>query len=102
MPNHEDEDSDPVGCSGPATGTLDVVFNDDQSRLRKGYGALNMAIVRHFALNLVRAVSDKRSIKLRRKKAGWSTRRNPRRTTPLTWIRSPEVVHESRALAAPR
>ncbi|MGX9117305.1 ISAs1 family transposase [Mesorhizobium sp. BHbsci] len=27
--------------------TLDVVFNDDQSRLRNGYGALNMAIVRH-------------------------------------------------------
>ena len=53
--------------------TLDVVFNDDQSRLRKGHGALNMAIVCHFALNLVRAVSDKRSIKLRRKKAGWST-----------------------------
>jgi hypothetical protein len=26
--------------------TLDIVFNDDQSRLRKGRGALNMAIVR--------------------------------------------------------
>lgn len=52
--------------------TLDVVFNDDQSRLRKGHGALNMAIVRHFAINLVRTVSDKHSIKLRRKKAGWS------------------------------
>ena len=52
--------------------TLDVVFNDDQSRLRKGHGAHNMAIVRHFALNLVRTVGDKRSIKLRRKKAGWS------------------------------
>ncbi|WP_353824325.1 ISAs1 family transposase [Mesorhizobium sp.] len=53
--------------------TLDVVFNDDQSLLRKGHGALEMAIVRHFALNLVRAVSDRHSIKLRRKKAGWST-----------------------------
>ncbi|TJW01397.1 MAG: ISAs1 family transposase, partial [Mesorhizobium sp.] len=53
--------------------TLDVVFNDDQSRLRKGHGALNMAIVRHFAINLVRTVSDKHSIKLRRKKAAWST-----------------------------
>jgi len=52
--------------------TLDVVFNDDQSRLRKGNGAANMAIVRHFALNLVRAVTDKRSIKLRRKRAGWN------------------------------
>jgi predicted transposase YbfD/YdcC len=52
--------------------TLDVVFNDDQSRLRKGHGAHNMAIVRHFAINLVRTVNDKRSIKLRRKKAGWN------------------------------
>jgi predicted transposase YbfD/YdcC len=52
--------------------TLDVIFKDDQSRLRKGHGANNMAIVRHFAINLVRAVSDKRSIKLRRKRAGWS------------------------------
>lgn len=50
---------------------LDVVFNDDQSRLRKGHGAKNMAIVRHFAINLVRAVKDKHSIKLRRKAAGW-------------------------------
>jgi predicted transposase YbfD/YdcC len=51
--------------------TLDVIFNDDQSRLRKGHGANNMAIVRHFAINLVRAIDDKRSIKLRRKRAGW-------------------------------
>lgn len=27
-------------------GTLDVVINDDQSRLRKGHGALNMAVLR--------------------------------------------------------
>lgn len=51
--------------------TLDVIFKDDQSRLRKGHGATNMAIIRHFAINLVRAVNDKRSIKLRRKRAGW-------------------------------
>jgi predicted transposase YbfD/YdcC len=53
--------------------TLDVIFKDDQSRLRKGHGANNMAIVRHFAINLVRAVSNKHSIKLRRKRAAWST-----------------------------
>jgi predicted transposase YbfD/YdcC len=51
---------------------LDVVFGDDQSRLRKGHGAKNMAVVRHFALNLVRIATDKRSIKLRRKLAGWN------------------------------
>jgi predicted transposase YbfD/YdcC len=50
---------------------LDVTFGDDQSRLRIGHGAKNMAIVRHFAINLVRTAKDKRSIKLRRKRAGW-------------------------------
>jgi hypothetical protein len=49
---------------------LDVTFADDQSRLRKGYGARNIATVRHVALNLVRAARDKRSIKSRRKIAG--------------------------------
>lgn len=50
---------------------LDVTFGDDQSRLRTGHGARNMAVIRHFAINLVRAAKDKRSIKLRRKRAGW-------------------------------
>jgi hypothetical protein len=31
-----------------------------------------MAIVRHFAINLVRAMTDKRSTKARRKRAGFS------------------------------
>ena len=29
-----------------------MTFNEGQSRLRAGYGARNMAVVRHFALNL--------------------------------------------------
>jgi predicted transposase YbfD/YdcC len=51
--------------------SLDVTFNEDQSRLRVGHGANNMAVVRHFALNLVRQVDDKRSLKRRRKRASW-------------------------------
>lgn len=51
--------------------TLDVTFSEDRSRLRAGHGAKNMAVVRHFALNLVRQVTDKRSIKRRRKRASW-------------------------------
>ena len=51
--------------------TLDVTFNEDQSRLRAGHGAKNMAVVRHFALNLVRHAPDKRSIKRRRKRAAY-------------------------------
>ncbi len=51
---------------------LDVTFKEDQSRLRKGFGARNMAVVRHFALNLVRAAADGKSLKLRRKRAAWT------------------------------
>jgi predicted transposase YbfD/YdcC len=51
---------------------LDVVFKDDMARLRTGHGAKNMAVVRHFAINLVRTAADKKSIKLRRKLAGWN------------------------------
>jgi len=51
---------------------LDVTFRDDLARVRKGHGAKNMAVVRHFAINLVRAAPDKKSIKLRRKVAGWN------------------------------
>lgn len=51
---------------------LDVVFKEDQSRLRKGHGAKNMAVVRHFAINLIRTAADKKSLKTRRKLAGWS------------------------------
>ncbi|MEJ0019191.1 MAG: ISAs1 family transposase [Acetobacteraceae bacterium] len=52
---------------------LDVVFKEDQSRLRRGHGARNMAVVRHFAINLVRIARGKRSIKTMRKLAGWDT-----------------------------
>jgi predicted transposase YbfD/YdcC len=50
---------------------LDVAFKDDLSRYRPGHGAKNMAIVRRFALNLVRADTTKGSVKLKRKSAGW-------------------------------
>ncbi len=49
---------------------LDVVFKEDLARNRTGHGPANMAVVRHFAINLVRAVDDKKSLKLRRKRAG--------------------------------
>lgn len=52
--------------------SLDVTFKEDQSRLRKGHGAENMALVRRFAFNLVRAGKGKKSIKTARKAAGWN------------------------------
>lgn len=50
---------------------LDVVFHDDLARLRTGHGPENMAIVKHFAMNLVHAAKPITSLKNRRKLAGW-------------------------------
>ena len=50
---------------------LDVTFKEDLSRRRKGHGAKNIAVIRRFSINLVRAAKDKHSIKLRRKLAAW-------------------------------
>jgi predicted transposase YbfD/YdcC len=52
---------------------LDVEFKDDLSRYRTGHGAKNMAVVRRFALDLVRNHKAAGSIKTRRKRAGWNT-----------------------------
>ena len=52
---------------------LDVIFREDQSRLRRGHGAANMALVRRLAFNIVRAGKGERSIKTARKAAGWKT-----------------------------
>jgi predicted transposase YbfD/YdcC len=52
---------------------LDVEFKDDMSRYRSGHGAKNMAIVRRFALGLIRAEKSKGSVKTRRKSASWNT-----------------------------
>jgi predicted transposase YbfD/YdcC len=51
---------------------LDVEFKDDLSRYRTGHGAKNMAAVRRFALDLVRANKSEGSVKGRRKRASWS------------------------------
>lgn len=50
---------------------LDVAFKDDLSRYRCGHGAKNMAVVRRFALGLVRTNKSKHSVKTRRKAASW-------------------------------
>ena len=52
---------------------LDVIFRDDQARLRTGHGPENMAVVKHMAVNLVRQATPATSLKNRRKLAAWST-----------------------------
>jgi predicted transposase YbfD/YdcC len=62
---------------------LDVVFKEDLSRLRRGHGAQNMALVRRFAFNMVRHGKRNRSIKTTRKAAGWSSDILAKIVTPI-------------------
>lgn len=51
---------------------LDIAFREDESRLHKGYGAQNFAILRHIALNALKQESSaKLGIKNKRLRAGW-------------------------------
>lgn len=51
---------------------LDIAFNEDQSRMRKGYAAENMNILRHMCLNMLKQENTcKMGIKGKRKKCGW-------------------------------
>ena len=52
---------------------LDVVFREDDCRVRAGNAAENFAVMRHLSLNLLKSVKNtKMSIKLRRMTAGWN------------------------------
>ena len=53
---------------------LDVTFREDDSRIRQGFAAQNMAVVRHIALNFLKKEKSKMSIRGKRKKAGWDER----------------------------
>lgn len=51
---------------------LDIAFREDESRIRKGNGPQNFAVMRHIALNLLKQNTDsKLGIKNRRLRAGW-------------------------------
>jgi len=50
---------------------LDVVFHDDLMRLRTHAGPANMAVIKHFILNIIKDIPDKASLKTRRKTLGW-------------------------------
>jgi predicted transposase YbfD/YdcC len=50
---------------------LDMVFRDDECRVRTDNAPFNLAIVKHTALNLLRTGKSKDSLRMRRKVAAW-------------------------------
>jgi predicted transposase YbfD/YdcC len=52
--------------------TLDMAFDEDHCRIRQGYAAQNMAVLRHIALNLLTSETENKvGIKIKRQMAGW-------------------------------
>lgn len=50
---------------------LDVVFQEDLSRVRKDNAPPNLSTLRHMALNILRSHPKKSSLNLKRRRAGW-------------------------------
>jgi len=54
---------------------LDMAFNEDQSRIRIGYAAQNMATIRKIALNILKNSKSKQGgVKAKRLQAAWDNR----------------------------
>jgi predicted transposase YbfD/YdcC len=54
---------------------LDMAFDEDRARVRRGHGAQNLAVLRKMARNLLRReTTAKVGIQGKRRKAGWNDR----------------------------
>jgi len=51
---------------------LDVVFKEDDSRIRRQNGAENMGMMRRFCMNLARLNKGENSMRGKLKNAGWN------------------------------
>ncbi len=50
---------------------LDMVFRDDECRVRTEHAPANFTTIKHMELNLLRRAPGKNSLRGRRKAAGW-------------------------------
>jgi hypothetical protein len=50
---------------------MDMVFRDDECRVRTDHAPANFTTIKHIALNLIRRTKSKDSLRLRRKVAAW-------------------------------
>lgn len=50
---------------------LDIVFRDDECRIRKKNGPANFVTMKHITQNMLKSLPGKISMRVRRKKAAW-------------------------------
>lgn len=53
---------------------LDMTFREDESRIRKDHGADNFALLRRFAVSLIKQDTSPGSIRRKRKRAAWNNK----------------------------
>ncbi len=53
---------------------LDMTFREDESRIRKDHGAENFALLRRFAVSMIKQDSSPGSIRRKRKRAAWNNK----------------------------
>jgi predicted transposase YbfD/YdcC len=51
---------------------MDMIFRDDECRIRTDHAPANFTTIKHLAFNLIRRAPGTQSIRLRRKTAGWN------------------------------
>jgi len=52
---------------------MDMIFRDDECRVRTDHAPANFTTIKHMALNLIRKAPGKDSLRLKRKVAAWTT-----------------------------
>jgi predicted transposase YbfD/YdcC len=50
---------------------MDMLFRDDETRIRKDHAPANFTTLKHFAYNLIRRAPGKDSLRLKHKVAAW-------------------------------
>jgi predicted transposase YbfD/YdcC len=50
---------------------MDVVFRDDECRIRKKHGPANFVTLKHITHNMLKSLPGKKSMRVKRKLAGW-------------------------------
>ncbi len=69
---------------------LDVVFRDDDCRVRKDHARKNFTVIKHMAMNLLNRAKQKKSLRVMRKKAGWNNQSIPQiHFDRITFMRFP-------------
>ncbi len=61
---------------------MNMVFRDDECRIRKGNAAANFTAIKHVATNLLRKSPGKESVSLKRQNAAWDEDSLARILTP--------------------